>query len=232
MKMIISAIIFGVSAGVSLPVLSTSTSTPEILTGIGRATDGDSFRMDGMAIRLFGIDAVEGAQTCTYKGEAWACGRSARKALEKLIDGRTLTCTVQDMDRGRYVSTCVAGDVDINRMQVRNGWAVAYRQFSTRYVGDEAHARINEKGIWRSSFERPHDYRARLREEAIAARAPQVPPSTDCLIKGNISRSGTKIFHVPGQRDYQATRINERDGERWFCTPQSAEDAGWRAAKR
>jgi hypothetical protein len=49
----------------------------------------------------------------------------------------------------------------------------------------------------------------------------------DCRIKGNISENG-RIYHVPGQRYYTATRINRLRGERWFCSEAEARSAGWR----
>ena len=52
-----------------------------------------------------------------------------------------------------------------------------------------------------------------------------------CVIKGNISSSGERIYHMPGQRYYDKTLINEHQGERWFCTEQEAMAAGWRKAK-
>ena len=51
------------------------------------------------------------------------------------------------------------------------------------------------------------------------------------MIKGNISSSGERIYHAPGQRYYDKTQINESKGERWFCTEQEAVGAGWRKAK-
>jgi hypothetical protein len=52
-----------------------------------------------------------------------------------------------------------------------------------------------------------------------------------CVIKGNISLRGERIYHVPGQRYYDQTRINWVLGERWFCTEREAIAAGWRKAK-
>jgi hypothetical protein len=52
-----------------------------------------------------------------------------------------------------------------------------------------------------------------------------------CAIKGNISSSGERIYHVPGQRYYDKTLINGLQGGRWFCTEQEAIAAGWRKAK-
>lgn len=204
----------------------------DILVGKAVATDGDSLRMGEKRIRLFGIDAVEAAQTCSVNGEAWTCGRAARKALERVTEGKTLICIVRDIDRTRHVAQCMAGRLDINDHMVRRGWAVAYTRYSAAYLPAEIEARAARRALWRTEFERPHDYRARLRAEQAAARTPQVPPSADCNIKGNISRSGTRIFHMPGQADYARTRINEEKGERWFCSPRGAIEAGWRAAKR
>lgn len=54
-----------------------------------------------------------------------------------------------------------------------------------------------------------------------------------CDIKGNTSRqSGERIYHVPGQRNYDDTVIESWKGERWFCTEEEAVANGWRKAKR
>jgi len=56
-----------------------------------------------------------------------------------------------------------------------------------------------------------------------------VPP---CLIKGNISfNTGEKIYHLPNCPDYDKTVIDERYGERWFCTEDGARENGWRKAR-
>ncbi|RUY93912.1 MULTISPECIES: hypothetical protein [unclassified Mesorhizobium] len=52
-----------------------------------------------------------------------------------------------------------------------------------------------------------------------------------CDIKGNISERGERIYHMPGQEYYLATRINPTRGERWFCSQWEAWWAGWRKAK-
>ncbi|WP_348643421.1 hypothetical protein [Mesorhizobium sp. M2E.F.Ca.ET.209.01.1.1] len=52
-----------------------------------------------------------------------------------------------------------------------------------------------------------------------------------CDIKGNINDRGERIYHVPGQEYYSATRINPARGERWFCSEWEAWWAGWRKAK-
>ena len=57
-------------------------------------------------------------------------------------------------------------------------------------------------------------------------------PGSGCDIKGNISiNTGERIYHVPGQRHYQETRISPQYGERWFCTEAEARRAGWRRSR-
>ena len=50
--------------------------------------------------------------------------------------------------------------------------------------------------------------------------------------KGNISREGKRIYHLPAGRYYAPTRIDESKGERWFCTEEEAYEAGWRKLHR
>lgn len=55
----------------------------------------------------------------------------------------------------------------------------------------------------------------------------------ECLIKGNISTTtGAKIYHSPGDIDYDKTSIDPAEGEQWFCTAAEAEKSGWRKAPR
>jgi len=60
---------------------------------------------------------------------------------------------------------------------------------------------------------------------------PPVSEGDGCDIKRNINNKGVRIYHVPGQRYYQATQINTSKGERWFCTEDEARAAGWRRAR-
>jgi hypothetical protein len=50
------------------------------------------------------------------------------------------------------------------------------------------------------------------------------------LIKGNINAKGQKIYHTTASGSYARVEIDEKAGERYFCTEQEALAAGWRAA--
>ncbi len=64
-----------------------------------------------------------------------------------------------------------------------------------------------------------------------ASAAAQAPPARSCQIKGNINAKGERIYHPPGCRYYDATVIDPKRGERWFCTEAEAAAAGWRRTK-
>jgi hypothetical protein len=50
--------------------------------------------------------------------------------------------------------------------------------------------------------------------------------------KGNIANSGERIYHLPGGAFYDRTKIDQSAGERWFCSEQEAQVAGWRRSMR
>lgn len=52
------------------------------------------------------------------------------------------------------------------------------------------------------------------------------------LVKGNINNKGEKIYHTVSSGAYMKVEIDERAGERYFCTEQEAQAAGWRPARR
>jgi len=81
-------------------------------------------------------------------------------------------------------------------------------------------ARGKAIGLWAAPAIPPWEWRR---------KGSQLTTSTDCNIKGNISSSGKRIYHVPGGRWYGKTKINEAKGERWFCSEDEARAAGWRA---
>lgn len=56
-------------------------------------------------------------------------------------------------------------------------------------------------------------------------------PEPGCLIKGNVSGSGARIYHLPGTSGYQSTRIDLARGEHWFCDEREARAAGFRRAR-
>ena len=61
---------------------------------------------------------------------------------------------------GRRIGYCYASDgTDINRWMVRQGFAVAYRKYSKRYVEAEEAAKQAEIGVWQGAFVLPWEWR-------------------------------------------------------------------------
>lgn len=189
--------------------------------------DGDTIDVSGVRVRLFGIDAPESDQTCeTEQGAQWSCGAWVNQEVAKRYQGEQTTCNVLETDRyGRAVARCWVQGEDLAQTLVRDGMAFAYRRYSMDYDLDEKRAAVQDRGLHASRVQAPSQYR---QTRAVG----RIPPDNTCKIKGNISGSGTRIYHVPGQRDYERTGIRVEKGERWFCTAREAEAAGWRAARR
>ena len=137
----------------------------ETITGVASVTDGDTLEIRGKRIRLHGIDAPESSQHCVRPSvQEWRCGQLAALALSDRIGRRSVTCEERDIDRyGRTIAVCSQDGVDLNSWMVREGWAVAYRQYSQDYVREEAEARRAGRNIWSGSFVMPWDWRRGVR---------------------------------------------------------------------
>ena len=142
------------------------------LTGDAHVIDGDTLVVQGVRLRLEGIDAPETGQTCEDQRTKHViqCGALASEALKRLIANQPITCHLLRQDRyGRHIARChVSGriggnlpvDQDLSAGMVMTGWAVAYMAKSRPDLEvAEQSARARGLGIWATRFERPEDYR-------------------------------------------------------------------------
>ena len=199
-----------------------STPAASQISGKARVINGDTLKIGGQVVALFGIDAPETKQFCRRDNQRWPCGRRAREALHDHIGQNRVECFGAERDRhGRLLAVCLSGGEELNKWLVTQGWALAYRPVSNTYVEDEAAAIAARRGIWQSNFVKPWEWR----------RGKRLKIATDkqrCQIKGKITRGGKKVFYLPSSQQYPLVDIRETKGDRWFCTEQDARAAGWR----
>ena len=139
------------------------------VTGYAKVTDGDTLKIETFKIRLHGIDAPEKKQQCkkpyltivmfTFY-EDYSCGQKSTEALIKKINNKKITCKIYDIDYfKRLIGECYKRKTNLNAWLVSNGYAVAFRKYSKKYVAEEIFAKQEKKGIWQGKFEMPWDYR-------------------------------------------------------------------------
>lgn len=206
----------------------TSPAPPQnTLFRVVRVIDGDTIEVwagsTQVKVRYIGIDTPE---TVDPRKPVQCFGKEAAVENKKLVEGKEVRMEkdVSETDKyGRLLRYIFVNNIFVNDYLVRNGFAYASSyppdiKYQEQFLQAEQEARENQRGLW-------------------APRACQeiTPPVSSqdngCLIKGNISSSGEKIYHLPGQRYYDKTVIDESKGERWFCTESEALSAGWRKSK-
>lgn len=143
---------------------SSDSSSTVTIVGKATVTDGDSLRINDGKIRLWGIDAPELQQFCQQSSATWPCGIEAKKALTDRIGQQSVFCRQEDVDRyGRSVAECYVGDVSLNEWLVEEGWALAYRRYSTKFIPAENQAKFQQAGMWRGEFIEPWEWRRQRR---------------------------------------------------------------------
>ena len=149
-----------------------SNSIAEEISGIPKVVDGDTVHIDNYKFRLEGIDAPEMRQQCKKESfkisffigftfyKDYSCGRVSKEKLITKIDTTEIKCISSSKDRyKRYIATCYKGKTNLNQWMVRNGFAIAYRRYSKKYVPDEEFAKENKLGLWKGKFMEPEKWR-------------------------------------------------------------------------
>ena len=139
------------------------------ISGNAQIIDGDTIKINSKKIRLYGIDAPEFKQMCkqTYLTiifftftKDYPCGKISTEKLKKKINNKVITCKILDVDRyKRFIGECYKRNLNLNSWLVSNGYAVAYRKYSKKYISNEINAKNEKKGLWQGKFEMPWDFR-------------------------------------------------------------------------
>ena len=113
--------------------------------------DGDTLRLRDAVIRLQGVEAPPRGRVCRRAdGAQFDCGAAAVAALADLVRGRTVICHMAGRDGAGFTQgRCEAGETDLNRRLVSEGWARA-RADVPAFSEEEARARSEQRGLWRA----------------------------------------------------------------------------------
>ena len=146
--------------------------TAEEISGTPKIIDGDTVHINNYKFRLEGIDAPEMRQQCKKESfkisflvgftfyKDYSCGRVSKEKLITKINTSEIKCISSSKDRyKRYIATCFKGKTNLNQWMVRNGFAIAYRRYSKKYVPDEVFAKENKLGLWQGKFIEPEKWR-------------------------------------------------------------------------
>ena len=118
-------------------------------------------------VRLAAIDAPE-------RGQPFAT--ASRRALSARVAGRDVVVDVQGRDGfGRTLGVVRVAGADVNREQVRDGWAWVFRRFAhdAALVALEDEARLARRGLWRD----PQPVPPWTWRETHPPRAPSAAPA-------------------------------------------------------
>tara|TARA_B100001769_G_C22020029_1_gene548120 strand:- start:278 stop:772 length:495 start_codon:yes stop_codon:yes gene_type:complete len=141
----------------------------DTISGNAKIIDGDTIKIDNKKIRLHGIDAPEIKQLCkkiflslsfiSFE-KKYECGEISKNKLKSYIQNRSIKCKIEGVDRyKRILGTCYKNTININSLMVRNGYAVAYKKYSKKYLNVELEAKKEKLGLWKGKFEMPWDWR-------------------------------------------------------------------------
>ena len=133
--------------------------------GSAEVIAGDRLVVGNRRVQLHGVIAPAPEQTCPEPlgqgayGSFWRCGSAAARKLESLIGGRPVTCVMQRTDPGgRARATCRTVTINLNAAMVLNGYALADRRDTSRYVPEESVAKHLRRGIWAGGVADPKDW--------------------------------------------------------------------------
>ena len=141
----------------------------KIISGIAKVTDGDTIKIEKYKIRLYGIDAPEKQQQCQKTWLAisfltfhknYPCGEVSTNKLKNLKNDKFVKCKSTNIDRyKRFIAECFKDKTNVNSWMVRNGYAIAYKKYSKRYIAEENIAKKNKLGLWKGTFDKPWNWR-------------------------------------------------------------------------
>ncbi|MBT2570377.1 thermonuclease family protein [Planococcus sp. ISL-110] len=231
-------ILFFLSGCGMLESTDTSGTTDHIDVEVTQVIDGDTIKIiyegEEVTVRYLLMDTPE--TNHPRLGEQ-PLGKEATEANKRLIESGDVSIEFDVGDRfddyDRLLAYIYVDGESVQEQLLESGLARVAYVFppNTRYLDDfeqaEQIAKDNEAGIWQyENYSTDRGFNSDVYEQETSGNASSSTveqTSGDCDIKGNINRSGNKIYHLPSNSSYEQTNPEE-----WFCSEQEAKDAGFR----
>src|SRR3954464_7031002 len=252
-KSFASARAFALVSFLALSGFLGTTGPASALTAAATVRDGNAIQLGDVTYRLDGVDAPELDQICVDDhADPWTCGVEARDRLAKLTAKREVRCRDLGADPTygkRRIGICtIDGETaSLNQMLVREGFALNVEPAAKgRFKADEARAKDALAGLWKGCFVAPTEFRRwqntapllgascrsdkdRQLREILFPEDTAMPPG--CPIKGVFAArarvtGNLGVYHLQGCRSYGGVTKPER----WFCSEEDAQAAGFRRA--
>jgi micrococcal nuclease len=218
--------------------ISTSPNNEDLYTVV-RVIDGDTldiaFHNHIKRIRIIGIDTPE---TVKHNHPIECYGKEATLQAEKMLLYQKIK--LQKDTKGDDIDiynrllrhVILKNGENFGAFMVQNGYAKAYKKFEyetkKEFLDYEKDAQKNKKGMWEENICNKKTKELSNKKEK---NIPLTEEKSTCKIKGNISSSGKKIYHLPSQRYYKRTFIDTKKGEKYFCTEEEAQQNGFLRSK-
>ena len=184
--------------------------------------DGDTLQVEGKIVQLYGIDAPELGQMCLHDSTLEHCGLAAAFELKKLLSIEHVVLECRPATADPSLQICSAGHIDIARVLLESGYALATDETSESNIEAQDSAMQAKMGLWHSTYIKPADWRAgqRLAEETEA-----VGP---CPVKAVVAPDGRRLYYVPTDKNYDSVEVSSAKGGRRYCNDEDARRDGWR----
>lgn len=217
---------------------------------VTKVVDGDTIdvNINGSIkrLRLIGLDRPE---TKDPRKSVECFGHEASKKTTELLLNQKVSLEADpsqgELDKyGRLLRYVHREDgLFFNKWMIENGYAHEYTYnspytYQKSFKEAQKYATDNKLGLWAEgacknfAVEPNKETNTQIpvtKEEATEVQKEEIA-NTACNIKGNISSDGRKLYHAPYCPSYNRTKINESNGERWFCSEEEAVKAGWTKA--
>lgn len=204
---------------------------------VSRVIDGDTIEVEGgEKIRYIGIDTPE---TVDPRKPVQCFGVESFNKNKELVEGKEIRLEKDVSERDKYnrlLRYVYVGDIFVNLELIKQGFAYSYSyppdiKYQDQFVKAQQEARKVKRGLWSICQESTQTQTSTTPQTQTQTQNQTNNSSGSCTIKGNISSTNEKIYHLIGCGSYNQTKIDEGRGERWFCSEQEAVTAGWRKAK-